>query len=1097
MRGKRESLAAVVLVALGAASAFAQQATDYVVSQYTVGSHYESPPAGASDSGIYGDDNDGTVTLPFSFTFFGVNYSTCTVHTNGWLSFVVPPQTYSAYTASGFPLTETDSSSGASFAGTICPYWDDHIVGGGASIKTWTTGAAPNRHFVVSWEGITDYSTGTGVYSFQVQFYETTNSIVLGYLPASTWQSSNGYTVGIEGADGRYQYPSALSNGGNFGQPPNDFSFDLPKVHFTGRVLYDRYVVDESGVGATSQQNIPLVGFLVEARNNANVTVGVAATDGNGAFSLEAAGVPPAVVGSLVVTSQNAVCAVRASAGGAPYATVVRTSLPFAVDLSVGDLLLHEGVDVGGLGREPLNIARTVQTVYDWAHARSSDAIPFLEILYSRTSSLATSYTAKVGTTPASMRISGASSNVDAWDLSVIRKTYGRHVLGSICVDPTTTYVSNFDAVSSPTNAFAEGFGYYVNAVVSGQRKYLDAVNATTVNVIDLEDAHPQSRKGDDVAAWVAEALFDLTDPADEAWDLFPGAGPAGAYAFQVVDSLSPPATASKFFTAWLAAGFDGPALSQNFIHHGVLADDVDEPNDDFATAAPVETFGFLRDNRVLNYFNEDWYAFTLAEPTAKMTAAVVFDRGKYASAQVALQLRSSANSLLAVGAAVDASSPISLTTEAMPAGRYYLRVALTSGGPVGAYTVQAFPELKFKAANFQPWTVGRPYNVPLEIAGGIPPYILTVPTGYDAPTGIILDGDNGLAKGTPVGPESGVPVNGSVTYDFLLKAQDSARPSNQAQNLMTFTLNDIVRSRFSEFVAFAKDKRVDRPWPHVGGTSPYVVSVDEGALPSGVSAAGGPVLRFTGTPDAPGSAEFRITATDVAGSSATTLATGVVCSPAGPADLAAGKSACGYYVDVVKGASVGMTISTVKKKPVRALRTALFDVDGMRALPLAPKNAKGRISFAKFIAPASGRFYFVVASDDALEATQFTCVAKAKAPTSGKGDAGTFVFGGEDEFPIPVGILNGGTLTLTVKPDKKSGLRMKVVALKNPAGEDVTLAPTDVKVVAKSGVMTLTKTVDVSGTWTVVLGAQDGPRGAFTYAFKLKQPKGVVYLAD
>jgi len=45
--------------------------------------------------------------------------------------------------------------------------------------------------------------------------------------------------------------------------------------------------------------------------------------------------------------------------------------------------------------------------------------------------------------------------------------------------------------------------------------------------------------------------------------------------------------------------------------------------------------------------------------------------------------------------------------------------------------------------------------------------------------------------------------------------------------------------------------------------------------------------------------------------------------------------------------------------------------------------------------------------------------------------------------------------------------------------------------------VLTLTKKVDVSGTWTVVLGAQDGPRGAFTYAFKLKQPKGVVYIAD
>jgi hypothetical protein len=1090
----RRALDSLALVVLCATSAYAQQATDYVVQPYAVGSKYEAPPAGATTTTITGDDNTGVVSLPFTFTFFGTPYTSCNVCTNGFLSFTSTATTYSNV---ALPAVSTNGAA-------LCPYWNDLVVGpvsgvnpnATGTIQTWSSGTGPSQHFTISWEQVWSYdpyvanASGVGPFTFQIQLYATSGSIVYAYnSPTNAVWPTSGATIGIQAADGRYQFPSAVTNdAGNNGQPPNDFSLDLPKVVFTGRVLYDRYVVDESGIGNTSEQNIPLTGFRVEARNDANVTVGIGTTDSNGAFSVEADGVPPATIGSLVVCSQNAVCSVRATSGGALYATTLNSALPFATDRMLGDLSLHEGVDPGGVGREPLNIARTVQTVYDWAHARSSDSIPVLEILYSKTSALPTSYTAKVGATPASMRVSGAASNPDAWDVSVIRKTYGRHVLGAISADPTTTYTSAFDAVSNPTNAFAEGFGYYMNAVVSGDRKYYDGINSTTTNVIDLEDANPQSRKGDDVAAWVAEALYDLTDPADEPWDTYAGAGAAGAKAFQIVDSLTAPPTATTFFNAWLAAGFDGPALSQNFIHHGLIADDDDEPNDDATTATALTDFGFLRDGRVLNLFNEDWYSFTLAEPTASLTASVFFDRSRYASAQVALELRSAANSVLATGVAADAAAPFALTSASLPAGKYFLRVALASGGPIPAYSVQAFPQLKFKAATFQPWTVGRPYDVPLSITGGIAPYILTVPTNYEAPAGLVLDGADGRATGTPAGPAAGVPQFGSYRYDFLVKAQDSARPPNQAQRLMSFTLNDIVRSRFAEFVAFAKGKAVDRPWPPVGGTPPYTVSVDEGSIPHGVDAVGGADLRFTGSPDAPGSTAFRITATDVAGSSATTLATAVVCVPPGPADLAAGKSACGYYVDVVKGSTFGFAVATAKKRPVRALRTALYDVDGIHTLPVAPKIAKGKISLSKFVAPASGRFYFVIASDDDLDATQFACVAKTSAPTAAKGDAGTTAFGGD---------LAGGTLTLTVKPDKKSGLRVSVVALKDPTGAPVALAATDVKVVAKTGVLTLTKKVDSSGTWTVVLGAQTGPRGAFTYAFKLKQMKGVVYSAD
>jgi hypothetical protein len=1116
MGARFASLAASAVLALGASTAFAQQATDYVISKPAVGSMFEAPPAtGVTtltlSSGV-ADDGYAVVSLPFTFNYFHANYTSIAVCTNGFLKFGTPS---AEWRNTGFPIP-TSAYDSASFNGAVCAYWSDLVTGpqyptvatstNNGSMKTWITGAAPNRHFVVMWDSNYDYGTngadGAGPMKFQIQLFELGGSIVISYGSAAntfpTTGTSPGYTVGIQGGNGAYQYPDNWTNDGtsSTGRPATDYQFDYPPLTFTGRLVYDRYIVDESGIGNTSQQNVPLAGFVVEARDGSNAVVGTSTTDATGAFSLVSHGVPVSTVGTIAVTSKTTACVVHGSVGAPPYSTVVASAVSYSGDRNFGTILLHEGVDAGGVGRAPLNIARTIQTVYDWAASRTSATIPFLDVLYSTASALPTTY-APASTTPASMRVGGATSNPDQWDASVIRKTYARHVINAITAPPSTPYDQGFDVSSDEQNAFAEGFGYYMNAVVSGDRKYYDGINSTTTNVIDLEDASPTSAKGPTVAAWVAEALYDLTDPANETWDTFAGAGTAGEQAFRTVDSLTSPATASKFYNAWIALNYDAAALTYDFLHHGILADDPDEPNDDFATATPVASIGFLKEHRILNLFNEDWYQFTLTQAVPSVIASVVFDRGKFASAVVALELRSAGDTVIAVGNSVDPSSPIKLTTAALPAGVYRLRIALTSGVPVSDYLVQAFTPLTFTSAAFQPWTVGKQYDVPLTISGGIPPYVLTVPTNSVAPTGLVLDGTNARVTGIPTGPAGGVPQYGSYSYAFGLIALDSARPPNQVQGQQTFTLNDVVRSRFSEFVVFAKDMPVDRAWPPVGGTAPFSVVVDDGALPSGVAAAGGASLRFVGTPDTSGFSPFKITATDVSGSTATTLSAGVVCVPVGPLELAAGKTAGGFWFDAVKDASVGFTITTAKKKLVRSLRLAMYDADGFRTLPITPKYGKGKASFTKFIAPSSGRFYCVVASDDELGATTLNCVAKSKLPVSGKGDAGTFSFGGDDTLSLPVGILNGGTLTFTVKPDKTSGLRVKVAALKNPAGESVTLGATDVKVVAKTGMLTLTHKVDVSGTWTLVLGAQDGPRGTFTYAYKLKQPKGVVYLAD
>src|SRR6185295_11193025 len=147
------------------------------------------------------------------------------------------------------------------------------------------------------------------------------------------------------------------------------------------------------------------------------------------------------------------------------------SSVNFSLDQSVGTFTLAEGNDPGGAARAPLHIARAINDAYDWAHARSTDGIPFLDVLYD-TSAAPTSYTAKAGAVPATMRISGAAANPGAWDVDVIRKTYARHVLGSICADPGTVAVTAIDSLTAADNAFAEGFGYAFASLMSGRRLF-------------------------------------------------------------------------------------------------------------------------------------------------------------------------------------------------------------------------------------------------------------------------------------------------------------------------------------------------------------------------------------------------------------------------------------------------------------------------------------------------------------------------------------------------------------------------------------------------------------------------------------------------
>jgi len=138
------------------------------------------------------DDDDGEdLTLPFTFTYCGVAYTTARVSANGWL------EMGQAYTDDGY----TNTWASTTIKPIIAPLWDD-LHGAGAAIRYETTGDAPNRVFTMQWKDVKwQGSTGT-LQNFQVKLYETSNKFEIVYGAMLTPANSASASIGFNDATG-------------------------------------------------------------------------------------------------------------------------------------------------------------------------------------------------------------------------------------------------------------------------------------------------------------------------------------------------------------------------------------------------------------------------------------------------------------------------------------------------------------------------------------------------------------------------------------------------------------------------------------------------------------------------------------------------------------------------------------------------------------------------------------------------------------------------------------------------------------------------------------------------------------------------------
>jgi hypothetical protein len=183
---------------------------------------------GTSLFGVGSDDSATSVSFPsgFQFRFYGNNYSSMWVVTNGNIQFGSSGNTtYSNQAMIYSPMGEM-----------IAPYWDDLYVGSNSTIRwqRFDAGGANDR-IIVQWTLI-DFccSSGNGQFTFQVKLYGGTGSdgkIMLNYNAMNN-QTGSGATIGIQSVSRNtsltYGYsgsPNGVANSRSVrianNQPPN------------------------------------------------------------------------------------------------------------------------------------------------------------------------------------------------------------------------------------------------------------------------------------------------------------------------------------------------------------------------------------------------------------------------------------------------------------------------------------------------------------------------------------------------------------------------------------------------------------------------------------------------------------------------------------------------------------------------------------------------------------------------------------------------------------------------------------------------------------------------------------------------------------
>ncbi|QXD14069.1 S8 family serine peptidase [Rhodocaloribacter litoris] len=142
--------------------------------------------SGVGDPLSLTDESTASVSLPFAFSFYGTEYTSVNVVSNGYLTF----------NAGGSDFSNDPIPSTATPNNLIAPFWDDLNPGAGGTVHTYYDAA--NERFIVQFTDVPHYISSNGTYTFQAILYRN-GTLLFQYEELGNVTSA---TVGVENATG-------------------------------------------------------------------------------------------------------------------------------------------------------------------------------------------------------------------------------------------------------------------------------------------------------------------------------------------------------------------------------------------------------------------------------------------------------------------------------------------------------------------------------------------------------------------------------------------------------------------------------------------------------------------------------------------------------------------------------------------------------------------------------------------------------------------------------------------------------------------------------------------------------------------------------
>ncbi len=248
------------------------------------------------------DDEVSRIALPFTFKYYGTEYDSVYISSNGWLSFIAPNNAY-------YQNDQIPAAGGPT--GVIAPLWDDLDPSSAGNVYYYSD--ATNHEFIIEWAGVPRYGTnefltfeailrdpasyttitGDGEIVFSYQRLDNTSSATVGiespdestgieYLYNANYHEQaavlvpDGFIkfttdtphVGVEEAHIRknlYFYMPTIFSGKGF-----TFTITLPEAQklvvkvydITGRVVLTRKIQTRAGFNRININNIHRKGIL-------------------------------------------------------------------------------------------------------------------------------------------------------------------------------------------------------------------------------------------------------------------------------------------------------------------------------------------------------------------------------------------------------------------------------------------------------------------------------------------------------------------------------------------------------------------------------------------------------------------------------------------------------------------------------------------------------------------------------------------------------------------------------------------------------------------------------------------------------------------